>query len=187
MSNLDPIQIERYALYLDNLIIIYIDKNNPDFYSLTYSEGETLKIPRSYQSNLESLLPQSFLPYSNMWINDSFIHYMDITWDIKNETYVLLTKLNKIGEIREFDTLVNLQSLVAQRIARSTGAIINNEQEINQAIQTQVTPVVSQLVEQQVTTVVGPVVNQSVSNALAQELDVSNLDTYFNSQLNAEG
>lgn len=187
MSNLNPIQLERYVIYLDSLVLIKIDEQDPRFYTLLYLDGETLKLPRSFEPQISSMLPSGFLPYTEMWINDTFIYYFNVTWEIKKDSQVLITKVRNFGEVREYGTYDDLQDLMATRLTRSSGSLINSPDEINQAITEQVTPVVSQVVQQTIQTTVTPIVNQSVSTALTEQLNITSLDDFFNNQLNAEG
>lgn len=184
MSTLNPIRIDRYVLYLDSLVMIAIDEQQPEFYRLTFSNGEWIHLLRSHESDLQTLLPANFLSYEQRWINDNFIMNFDLTWDKTLKRLVLITKIRGMGEVREYGAENILNALIDARVLQSTNALLSNDDEITQSVTTAATPVVQQIVqpivEQTVTQTVAPIVEQQV----AEQVNVGDMGQFFNSQLN---
>ncbi len=140
MSNLNPIQIDRYVLYLDNLVLIKLDATNANFYILYFSNGETMQLAQSLKDQLTALLPPSFLPYADMWVNDSFVHYLDLSVDLENQSHVITTKMHGIDfEIKEYGLEADLSALITSRIALSSNASINTTNEVSGIVATSIT------------------------------------------------
>lgn len=190
MSTLNPIRIDRYTLYLDSLITITIDHDQPEFYKLTYSDGETLQLERSLKDELAANLPQNFLPYVEMWINDNFIMSFDSTWDKRLQRPVLITTVRLIGEIREYGTLEEIETLITQRIEQSTGALLSDNSEVENKISETVTPVVEGIVQpivtQQITDTVEPIIQQQVTTEVSSQINLGDMGAFFNNQLNQQ-
>ncbi|QIG70365.1 hypothetical protein EVB87_265 [Rhizobium phage RHph_N28_1] len=122
MSNLNPLQIDRYTLYLDRIVIIKISDTDTRFYDVAFFNGSKLALPRELKTQLETQLPDSFLRYDETWVNDMFVLYMDVTWDERACSPVLLTYVEGQGVLREYGSRDALSTRVAERIATSSSS-----------------------------------------------------------------
>ncbi|QXV74239.1 hypothetical protein [Rhizobium phage RHEph12] len=132
MSNLNPIQIDRYTLYLDRIVIIRFSDTDVKSYDVIFFNGDKLKLPRELKSSLNAQLPTSFLRYDEAWVNDLFLLFMDITWDDKKRSPVLLTSVEGHGIIREFGTLDALTALRDERKAASSDSEMDTAEVIEE-------------------------------------------------------
>lgn len=152
MSNLNPIQIDRYTLYLDRIVIVKISEADPTLYDVIFRNGSKLQILRQFKVELETKLPISFLRYDEAWVSDQFVLYMEITWDARKRAPFLLTVLEGYGRIKEYGSLEELQALRDARFDASSAAQINTSSEITtivtDEIDSQVPPIVDQKVDQ---------------------------------------
>ena len=92
MSVLNPIKIDRYLLYLDQVVFITFDDQDISLYKVVFSDGDKITLPRNCKAELNTLLPSTFLRYEEMWINDLFVKYMDSRWDEASKRQKLITK-----------------------------------------------------------------------------------------------
>ena len=124
MSVLHPIRLDRYVLYLDKIVAIKLDDKDTRYYKFMYSDGENVHIPRKWRDRMLSMLPPCFFYYPSydMWVHDSYIRYLDITSDNKNNRFSLYTSfkmVDGIDHLIEYGTEQEIGLLVESRLTLS--------------------------------------------------------------------